>query len=422
MNLVSAFGAAALSYPLPHGWHMPNHNKFTIVSVLSTAYALTIHIFRIAGYESEVSLAMVVDVMSVAACVPAAHYAGHLLPGWSWGGLGGQELCNAASYLSALVSLYLARRMYTRLVVGNKFRPVRVDNKVYIITGSNTGLGYETAREIVKLGGVVVMACRTLDKARAARETLLAETLCWPEQLMVLHLDLNSFSSVRHFVADFAALKLSLHCLINNAGLMMSDRNVTEDGLEMVFTANHLSAFLLTSLLLPLLEEGAETYKCGGRIINVSSSLHKIPRAFNFDDVMSEKRYELFSTYAQSKLANVLFTLELHRRLSKKKKCRVATNCVHPGFVRTEVTRHMNAFLRIGNELATPIMLTLQKTPPQGAYCTVHTATAPELEGHGGKYFANCLESSVGRGASSEADAARLWALSEKLTATKWDL
>jgi len=320
---------------------------------------------------------------------------------------------------AALLSLYLARGLYRRQVVGKTFVPTKLDGRVYIITGSNTGLGFETTKEIVRMGGVVVMACRSMDKAKAAREVILKETECKPFQLILLELDLNSFASVRRFVSDIEKLGLPLHCLINNAGLMMSERNVTSDGHEMVFTANHLSAFLLTSLLIPSLEEGARKYKAHSRIVNVSSSLHRISKAFNFDDVMSEKKYELFATYGMSKLANILFTFELQRRLSKKKS-RIVTNCLHPGFVRTEVTRHMNAFLFWGDKLATPIMLTLQKTPPQGAYCTVHVATSQDLEGSGGQYFVNCEPSEPSQGARSEADASTLWELSCKLTKAKW--
>ena len=402
-----------LAVPVP-GLPAPSQ-RFACVSAASALYAVSVHGFRTMWYESQDGslVSMLGDVLAVAMCIPASLYSPWISSS-SW----------LAPYLSALVSVYLARRLYRRLVVGNSFKAVRVDDKVYIITGSNTGLGYETAREIVRMGGRVVMACRTVDKAQAAREVLLAETRCRPEQLVVLHLDLNSFASVRQFVADFRALKLPLHCLVNNAGLMMSERTETPDGLEMVFTANHLSAFLLTSLLLPLLQDGAKRQKCCSRIVNVSSSLHKIPRAFSFADVMSKQSYELFATYAQSKLANILFTLELQRRIDRSASARgaVTANCLHPGFVRTEVTRHMHPLLRIGNDIATPIMLTLQKTPPQGAFCTLHVATAQELEGRGGLYFANCVETRASAGATSEPDAARLWELSDSITGAKWDV
>jgi retinol dehydrogenase-13 len=270
------------------------------------------------------------------------------------------------------------------------------------------------------MGAIVIMACRSLEKAKIARDAILNEVNCDPSQLIILPLDLNSFSSVRSFVSDFEKLKLPLHCLINNAGLMMSERSETPEGFEMVMTANHLSAFLLTSLLIPALEAGAKKFKVYSRVVNVSSSLHQIPKKFDFHDIMSEKRFELFYTYGQSKLANILFTLELQRRLVKSGS-HITANCLHPGFVRTEVTRHMNAFLYWGDKLATPIMLTLQKTPPQGAYCTLHVATSPELEQKGGLYFINC-DAAKPSAAANDIDARRLWEVSNTLTKADFHL
>jgi NAD(P)-dependent dehydrogenase (short-subunit alcohol dehydrogenase family) len=390
-----------------------------LTSTLAAVYAVSLKAFFIMAYDYDSSvLQTAVDVAQPGGCALAVFGAGSLAP----------LLLQPDTHVvvsavfqctAALLSLYFARGLYRRQVVGKTFVLTKLEGRVYIITGSNTGLGFETTKEIVRMGGVVVMACRSMDKATAAREVILKETDCKPFQLILLELDLNSFASVRRFASDFDKLGLPLHCLINNAGLMMSERNVTPDGLEMVFTANHLSAFLLTSLLIPSLEEGARKYKAHSRIVNVSSSLHRISKAFNFDDVMSEKKYELFATYGMSKLANILFTFELQRRLSKNNS-RIVTNCLHPGFVRTEVTRHMNAFLFWGDKLATPVMLTLQKTPPQGAYCTVHVATSQNLEGSGGQYFVNCEPSEPSQGARNEPDATKLWDLSCKLTKAKW--
>ena len=152
------------------------------------------------------------------------------------------------------------------------------------------------------------MACRSLDKAQTAREQIIKLTKCKQNKVIVLHLDLSNFKSVKHFVNEFQELKLPLHTLINNAGVMMSSRQETEHGLEKVFTVNYLSHFYLSNLLLPELE------KTGGRIINLASTMHKILRNFNFDDVMSERSYSLFGTYAQSKLAMILFAKELQKR------------------------------------------------------------------------------------------------------------
>ena len=129
---------------------------------------------------------------------------------------------------------------------------------------------------------------------------------------------------------------------------------------------------------------------------------------------MSVNYYEMFHTYCQSKLANILFTVELQKRLNQKGS-RVTCNAVHPGIVRTDVTRHMSAFMQVGNWLATPVMKTLQKTPGEGAFCSVHVATAPSLQGVGGRFFVHC--DSVPLKASVRADdAAELWTCSERLT------
>ena len=170
------------------------------------------------------------------------------------------------------------------------------------------GIGYETAKSIASMGGTVVLACRSIERANKSREQIIKLTKCKPMKIIVLHLDLSCFNSVRSFVKEFLALKMPLHVLINNAGVMMCNRELVENGLERVFTVNHLSHFLLTNLLLSELE------KTNGRIINVASAMHKLLNYFDFDNVMAERSYSLFGTYAQSKLAMILSTMELQRR------------------------------------------------------------------------------------------------------------
>lgn len=303
-------------------------------------------------------------------------------------------------------------KVHNFYVVGRKFKSVKLDGKVFIVTGSNTGIGFETAKELVIMGATVILACRSLDRANVARQSILSTFECAPSKVIVLKLDLCGFDSVKKFIKEFLKLGLPLHCLINNAGLMIQDRNLTQDGFETVFTANHLSHFLLTNLLLPELEKTNE-----GRVVNVSSSLHKSVSAFNFDDVMSENSYDLFVTYSQSKLANILFTIELQNRLTAKGS-KVTCNAVHPGIVRTDVTRNMNALLRYGQAMISPLLYLIHKSPEQGAYCTLHVATSPDLAGIGGKYFVQSEQSTVG--AAADADSAkRLWEISEKFTGLK---
>jgi NAD(P)-dependent dehydrogenase (short-subunit alcohol dehydrogenase family) len=213
-----------------------------------------------------------------------------------------------AQIIIAATALCFAYRMKQYYVSGTKFKSIKLDSKVYIITGSNTGLGFETALQIVTMGGTVILACRSVDKGKSAQKRIIQDTKCSPTKVFVLKLDLCGFDSIRKFIEEFRSLSIPLHGLINNAGVMLQDRNLTEDGFETVFTANHLSHFLLTNLLLPELE------KTNGRVINVTSCLHKSITKFNFEDVMSERNYSLFGTYSQSKLANVMFTVELQKR------------------------------------------------------------------------------------------------------------
>lgn len=318
--------------------------------------------------------------------------------------------------LLCISSVGVALYDYSSNVVGRKYKMVNLEGKVFIITGANTGIGYETAKALAGMGATIIMACRNSKKAVEAREMLLKQLNCAPSKLIVLKLDLCGFDAVRKFVKDFKNLSLPLHGLINNAGLMMNDRSLTQDGFEMVFTANHLSHFLLTNLLLPDLE------KYSGRVVVLTSSLHKLATKFHFDDVMSEQSYEMFSTYAQSKLANILFAKELQKRLRVKGGNAASVKCfaVHPGCVRTEVTRHMHPAMQFLNYLFSPLLTTLQKTPAQGAYCSVYAACSPELDAvPGGDMYFQCRPVAVSDTASNMEAARMLWAISEKLTGVK---
>lgn len=223
--------------------------------------------------------------------------------------------------LSTFTSLKLA---YLHIVAGKKYRPMDLNGKVYIITGSNAGIGFETAKDLALMGATVILACRSILKAYKAKHNILKETNIDPSNVIVLHLDLCSFDSIYSFVNTFDKLQLPLHCLINNAGLMMERRSVESNGYETVLMANVLAPFLLSNLMLPYLE------KTNGRIVNIASSLHKMCPKINFDDMMFEKNYHLFTTYAHSKLALVINSIELQRRLISSRS-KVTCNIVHPG-------------------------------------------------------------------------------------------
>jgi len=309
-------------------------------------------------------------------------------------------------------SVVLILRSYKKYVSGIKFQGIDLSGKVFIITGSNTGIGLETAYELVNLGATVILACRSLQKAEQAKNEIVSRTQCSPKCVITMELDLCSFDSIRSFVRKFTEQKLRLHCLINNAGLMCQERTVTKEGLETVFTANHLGPFLLTNLLLPALE------KTKGRVVMLSSSLHFLAARVDLEDVMCERpgAYSLFGAYGQSKLAGLLYTMELQRRLWAQGS-KVTVNAVHPGLVRTDIPRNMSPLMRTLNAMFSPIFMVLQKSPNQGAFCTVHAAINPEWEGVGGKYISNCAIAPCSAACMDTEAAKKLWVLSESLTA-----
>ena len=267
-------------------------------SSLCLIYTLILNIFRVTVFENDDILTSLSEAVLCCGLVTFSYYS-DAFP---------SSTQIATQFLLATASIYYAYRMKLHYVSGVKYSLEELDGKVFIVTGSNTGLGFETAKHIVAMGGIVILACRSPEKGKAAKDLILSSIKCSPTKVFALKLDLCGFDSVRKFVKEFKALGQPLHGLINNAGVMNRDRSLTQDGFEMVFTANHLSHFLLTNLLLPELE------KTNGRVVNVTSTLHKTLRSFNFGDVMSERSYSLFGTYAQSKLANLLFTSELQKR------------------------------------------------------------------------------------------------------------
>ena len=277
-----------------------------------------------------------------------------------------------------------------------------MNDKVCIVTGSNSGIGRETARGLAQRGFHVVLACRDVGKAEAARKDISATT--GQRAVEVMPLDLASHSSIRNFAASFAASHDRLDVLVNNAGVWMTSRGTTKDGLEMTFGVNHVGTALLTQELLPLLRRSAPA-----RIVVLSSALH-YRGVMGWDDLQFERRkYSTLAAYNQSKLANVLFTKALARRLAGSG---VTVNAVHPGLVLTELFRD---YPRLMVKLMSPFM----KTPEQGAACSLHVATAPELDGVSGEYFENSRTRPSARAARDEAAQDRLWTLTEALTARR---
>ncbi|XP_055531684.1 retinol dehydrogenase 12-like [Wyeomyia smithii] len=302
---------------------------------------------------------------------------------------------------------YVGFRLFRLFIEGGQFRKAtRCDGKVIVITGANTGIGKETAKELLLRGGKVYIACRSLEKANQARLELAAET--GSSNVHVRELDLSSLESVRKFAAGFLAEETRLDILINNAGVMACPKGLTKDGFEQQLGVNHLGHFLLTNLLLDRLKASSPS-----RIVNLSSLAHQYG-SINKRDLNSEKSYNQVTAYCQSKLANVLFTRELAKRLEGTG---VTTYAVHPGTVNTELPRHMGTFFFLfEHNFVKPFLRVAFKTPRSGAQTTLYTALDEELANQSGKYYADCRETVPSKAARDDETASWLWDISEKMT------
>lgn len=239
--------------------------------------------------------------------------------------------------------------------------------KTFLITGANTGLGFETAKVIAARGGRVLLGCRSEDRATEAMERIVKDTPA--ADLCFIPLDQGDLASVSA-AADLVADEDRLDVLVNNAGIMMPPLQYTKDGFESQFGVNHLGTFALTSHLLPKLAEAD-----GARVVVTSSIAHK-PGKIDFDDLLAEQGYDAQSRYQQSKLANLLFMYELDRRLRAVDSRITAVGC-HPGIASTELGRHMPKLLT----LALPLVKLVFNSPAQGAWPTLMAATSHDIEG-----------------------------------------
>jgi NAD(P)-dependent dehydrogenase (short-subunit alcohol dehydrogenase family) len=292
----------------------------------------------------------------------------------------------------------------------------RLDGKVIVITGANSGIGFEAARALAGTGARVVLACRNTsaaEKAAAAIQEEHAGAAIDQEKL-----DLSSLASVRAFAARFGDTYDRLDVLINNAGVMALPRCTTADGFEMQFGTNHLGHFALTGLLLPHLLKSAPA-----RVVTVSSAAHQIGW-MRFEDLQREKGYQRWLAYGQSKLANLLFAYELDRRVKKAKIDLRSVTC-HPGYSATNLQYQSSRmegaavrerFWRVVNAL-------FGQSAAMGALPTLYAAAAPEAQGGefigpGGLFAARGYPTKQRSNARSrdEAAAARLWSVSEELT------
>jgi NAD(P)-dependent dehydrogenase (short-subunit alcohol dehydrogenase family) len=282
-----------------------------------------------------------------------------------------------------------------------------MNGKVVVITGGNAGIGKEAAADLSQHGATVVITSRNPERGRSAVEDIRDRTDGADVDVAVVDLDLASLASVRRFAAEILDRYERLDVLLNNAGLIQSRRTETEDGFETTLGVNHLGHFALTNLLLDRLRANPG----GARVVNVSSHAHKgARRGLDFDDLQSTHHYSGSGVYSKSKLANILFTRELSRRLAEDA---VTVNALHPGFVRTKFGRDGDAqgVYGLGVRLAAPFAISLEK----GARTSVYLASSPEVDGVTGAYFYKCHPARTSRAAADDEAARRLWSVSAEL-------
>ncbi len=276
-----------------------------------------------------------------------------------------------------------------------------MNDRIALITGATQGIGRVAALQIAPSFGTVVLVARD---AKRGEETRAAVQAASPASKVELLLgDLSSLADVRRVAAEFRAAHERLHLLVNNAGAIFTARETTVDGFERTFALNHLAYFLLTHELSELLTQSAPA-----RVVSVSSGAHNFARdGMRWDDLQFT-RYSSMGAYGQSKLANILFTTELARRLDGSG---VTANCLHPGSVSTGFGRNDARLMNLAIRAAQLFML----TPEQGADTIVYLATSPEVEGVTGKYFYKRREKRTSKHAQDVEAAARLWKISEGL-------
>jgi NAD(P)-dependent dehydrogenase (short-subunit alcohol dehydrogenase family) len=290
--------------------------------------------------------------------------------------------------------------------------------RLAVITGSNSGIGFAAARELARAGAHVVMACRNADKAKTAVASL--QVAVPDASVEVQALDLSSLASVRDFAERFSREHQALDLLINNAGIMASPRRLTADGFESQLGTNHLGHFALTAQLLPKMQGRQDA-----RVVNVSSGAHRGGQ-IDFDDLQGERRYGRWRAYSQSKLANLMFTYELDRRL-RRAGSTVGSFAAHPGWAATnlqaaETPAYAALFAGIANAI-------FAQSADMGALPTLYAATYPGLAsgtyaGPDGMFEGRGHPQPVQPAAAArdETAARRLWEVSEQLTGATFNL
>lgn len=271
-----------------------------------------------------------------------------------------------------------------------------------LVTGATQGIGYETARALAAAGARVLVHGRDLTRARDAAQSISRKT--GNAAVSAVQADFAQLGEVRRLAQELAASLPRLDVLLNNAGMMSARRARSAEGYDLTFAVNHLAPYLLTNLLLEKLHQAGSA-----RIVVVASEAHR-RATLDFDDLMNERVSGLLPAYSRSKLANILFTRALARRLSGTQ---VTANCLHPGLVNSHLFHDSPALVRgLFGLLGRAFML----SPQAGARTSVYLARSPEAAGQSGGYYDRCRRVTPSAAALNEADAERLWQVSARLT------
>ena len=279
--------------------------------------------------------------------------------------------------------------------------------RVCLVTGANAGIGKATATGLARMGATVVMVCRNRERGETAQTEIAADS--GSRNVDLLLADLSSQGSIRKLARTVISQYPQLHVLINNAGTITRQRRLTVDGLETQFAVNHLAPFLLTNLLLDTLKASAPA-----GVVTVSSQVHsKSP--LDFDDLRSDREYIASQVYRKTKLANILFTYELARRLEGTN---VTANCLHPGVIATKL---LDDYMGGSHDAGFGSGTLFGDSPEQGAAVVLHVAASPAIEGISGKYFYDNAERETAPVTYDEEHARWLWDVSGELTGlTTW--
>ena len=278
---------------------------------------------------------------------------------------------------------------------------ISMKGKNVLVTGATNGIGLVTAHELAHMGAQVTIVSRNAEKCALVAEAIKTGT---GNPVEFIAADLSSLAGIMQAAASFKQRHTRLHVLVNNAGGFFFKRSITSDGFEMTFALNHLNYFLLTNLLLDVLSASTPA-----RVVNVASGTH-IGAKLDFNNLQGEKRYDAIRAYRQSKLANILFTYELARRLEDTG---VTANALHPGYVNTGISLNNGFFFRVFVRLSARLF---GRKPEEGAQTSIYLASSPQLAGVTGKYFADCQPVKSSPLSYDEELAKKLWQVSLELT------